>query len=559
MASSEDSPIYRRDWLKLLSILTLTPEVINSQAQPVEITKEKVVAALALIGLQYNDAEVEMLLPEVNRLLTVYSQLRQIDIKPEVAPPLTFSPVLPGTTIPGGRSIWSPPRPRIAPRPKNPEDIAYLNAGQLGAMIRARRITSTELTRLYLDRLRTYAPKLNCLVTLTADLALDQAARADSDLRRGRIHSLLHGVPYGAKDLFDTSGILTTWGAEPYRNRVPDSDATVIEKLRGAGAVLVAKLSMGALAQGGLWFGGLTHTPWNYSISSSGSSAGSAAATSAGLVGFSIGTETLGSILLPSVRCGVAGLRPTFGRVSRKGAMTVTWSMDKVGPICRTVADCAEVLRVIAGADGKDLSVIEAPLNWNAARPLRRLKVGYLSADFDGLDAKTKLVYDEAFAVLSRLGVRLEPTKLPDFPIRAIGFVLDTEAAAAFDELTRDRGIDKLSGQAPDDWPNQFRYSRFVPAVEYIQAQRARALLMRQYGEFMREWDVLLSTPGSSNLNATNLTGNPQIVVPCGFVDGMPQGLAFTGRLFEEGLPLRLAHAYEQATDWHTRRPALQS
>jgi Asp-tRNA(Asn)/Glu-tRNA(Gln) amidotransferase A subunit family amidase len=316
---------------------------------------------------------------------------------------------------------------------------------------------------------------------------------------------------------------------------------------------------MGALAQGGLWFGGLTRTPWNYDQSSSGSSAGSASATAAGLVGFSIGTETLGSIVAPSTRCGVAGVRPTFGRVSRQGAMALTWTMDKIGPICRSVTDCAEVLRLIEGPDGKDLTVVKAPLNWDARGPVRSLKVGYLASDFEALNANDKLLYDAALNVLRKIGVKLEPMTLPDYPTGAINLVLDAEAGAAFDDLTRDGGLEQLTGQSPSDWPNQFRTSRLIPAVEYIRAQRARTIYMRKFQDLMSQWDAFVSPTESESLRATNLTGHPQVVVPCGFVDNLPRGLLFTGRLFEEGTAMRLAYAYEQATDWHTKHPVLQS
>jgi Asp-tRNA(Asn)/Glu-tRNA(Gln) amidotransferase A subunit family amidase len=364
-------------------------------------------------------------------------------------------------------------------------------------------------------------------------------------------------VPYGAKDLFDTKGILTTWGAEPFEQRLPESDATVIEKLRAAGAVLVAKLSMGALAQGGLWFKGMTKTPWNYEQTSSGSSAGSASATAAGLVGFSIGTETLGSIVSPSTRCGVAGLRPTFGRVSRAGAMALSWTMDKIGPICRSVADCAAVLRAMSGPDGRDLTVIDAPLNWDAAAPLSAMKVGYFAAEFERRP-RMKPLYEAALADLRKTGVKLQPVSLPEFPLSALHIALEAEAAAAFDDITRNGAVDQLRGQSEGDWPNSFRKARLIPAVEYIRAQRARTIYMRKFHEFMSPWDVLVSPPFSETLDATNLTGHPQIVVPCGFLDGLPQGLLFTGKLFEEGAPMRLAYAFEQSTDWHKKHPSLQ-
>jgi Asp-tRNA(Asn)/Glu-tRNA(Gln) amidotransferase A subunit family amidase len=560
-AFSKVPRLSRRFWLQLIPGLALAQEGRGPAPQtPQRVTKEMVVAALSTMGLQFTDPQLEMLLPAVNRQLASFQALRGIDIPLDTPPAISFSPVLPGAPAPRGKSTFRQGRPPALKRFKDPEDLAFLNATELGALIRARRITSVSLTTMYLDRLKTYAPKLNCVITLTEDLALQQAKDADTALRRGRHLSPLHGVPYGAKDLFDTKGILTTWGAQPYQNRVPDSNATVITKLAAAGAVLVAKLSMGALAQGGLWFGGMTKTPWDYTQTSSGSSAGSASATAAGLVGFSIGTETLGSIVSPSTRCGVAGVRPTFGRVSRSGAMALSWSMDKIGPICRSVSDCAEVLRIIAGPDGKDLTVIDAPLHWDARRPLKKLRVGYLAAEFERMREKAKPVYDAALADLRRAGIDLQPMQLPDFPLQAVSILLDAEAAAAFDDLTRQPGaLDTLSGQAPSDWPNQFRTSRLIPAVEYIRAQRARTIYMRKFHDLMADWDGFVSSTNSMSLTATNLTGHPQVVVPCGFVDGLPQGLLFTGRLFEEGTAMRLAYAYEQTTDWHTKHPALQS
>ncbi|HZL56382.1 MAG TPA: amidase, partial [Bryobacteraceae bacterium] len=572
----ESTPkIPRRVWMQLMGALaagpalkaqppatptTAPPPQGSIALVPQRVTKDMAVAALATLGLTFADPQIDMLLPTVNRLYARYEELRKIDIPSETPPAILFSPVIAGYPAPRGRSTWRPGKAPALIRYAQPDELAFSTALQLGAMIRAKRITSASLTRMYLDRLKMYGPKLNCVITLTEDLALEQAKQADASLRRGRHLSPLHGVPYGAKDLFDTKGILTTWGAEPYQHRVPDSDATVIERLRAAGAVLVAKLSMGALAQGGLWFGGMTKTPWNYDQTSSGSSAGSASATSAGLVGFSIGTETLGSIVSPSTRCGVAGVRPTFGRVSRAGAMALSWSMDKIGPICRSVADCAEVLRIMAGPDGKDLTVLNAPLHWDARRNVKRLKVGYLSADFERLREKPKPVLEAALADLRKAGVQMEPMALPDFPLQAVNIVLDAEAATAFDDLTRQPGgLEQLSGQASSDWPNQFRSSRLIPAVEYIRAQRARTIYMRKFHEAMDQWDAFVSPTNSLSLTATNLTGHPQVVVPCGFVDGLPQGLLFTSRLFEEGTAMRLAYAYEQATDWHTKHPTLQT
>jgi Asp-tRNA(Asn)/Glu-tRNA(Gln) amidotransferase A subunit family amidase len=409
---------------------------------------------------------------------------------------------------------------------------------------------------MYLARLKQYAPKLNCVITLTEELALAQAGRAEREIRAGRYRGPLHGIPWGAKDLFATKGIPTTWGAEPYRDQVFQYDAAVVERLEKAGAVLVAKLSMGALAQGGLWFGGMTKTPWNTERSSSGSSAGSASATSAGLVGFALGTETLGSIVSPSIACGVVGLRPTFGRVSRYGAMALSWTMDKIGPLCRSVEDCAIVFRAVLGPDGRDQSVVDAPFDWLPDAPLSGLRVGYLKTEFEKAPADSKPVYDQSLEALRKIGVRLEPVALPEPPAGPLRMILVAEAATAFDDLTRDGGVNQLRGQEPNDWPNTFRTSRLIPAVEYIRAQRARTLLMRQMHELMSKWDVILCPTGASLL-VTNLTGHPQVVVPCGFVKDRPQGLLFTARLYEEGTALRLALAFERATQWHTLHPKM--
>jgi Asp-tRNA(Asn)/Glu-tRNA(Gln) amidotransferase A subunit family amidase len=333
----------------------------------------------------------------------------------------------------------------------------------------------------------------------------------------------------------------------------------VVDRLEQQGAVLLAKLSMGALAQGGLWFAGMTKNPWNTERTSSGSSAGSASCTSAGLVGFSLGTETLGSIISPSTTCGVVGLRPTYGRVSRYGAMGLSWTMDKPGPICRTVEDCALVLQAIHGSDGKDLAVVDAPLDWQPQLGLNGLRIGFLEADFGRATGDSKAMYDQALADLRAAGAKLESVKLPDFQAQPLRVILEAEAAAAFDDLTRTGGVNQLRGQNANDWPNSFRTSRLIPAVEYIRAQRARTLLMQKMDKFMADWDVLVSPPFGGLLLVTNLTGHPQSVVPCGFVNGLPQGLVFTGKLYEEGAPLRVAMAFEKATKWHTMHPKLEA
>ncbi len=375
------------------------------------------------------------------------------------------------------------------------------------------------------------------------------------------------GIPYGAKDLFNTKGTKTTWGAEPYQEQVPSYTCTAIDRLEKAGAVLLAKLSMGALAQGDKWFGGVTKNPWNLEQGSSGSSAGSASATAAGLVGFSIGTETLGSIVSPSTRCGVTGLRPTYGRVSRYGAMGLSWTMDKIGPICRSVEDTALVLNAMYGPDGHDVTTIDAPFDWNPATPLSSLKIGYLKSEFERTGgfgqqanaetiAARKKIFEDVFVALKKAGAKIEEAELPQMNAQPLTVILNAEAAAAFDDITRDGRVAQLSGQANQDWPNSFRTSRVIPAVEYIRAMRERTLLQQNFHAFMEKWDVLIVPTGTATLQITNLTGHPQVAVPCGFLNGNnPQSVIFTGRLYEEGTALRVAHAFEQATEWHKMHP----
>jgi Asp-tRNA(Asn)/Glu-tRNA(Gln) amidotransferase A subunit family amidase len=445
-----------------------------------------------------------------------------------------------------------------------PDELPFWPVTQLAPLVRSRAVSSTDLTRMYLARMKKYGPGLLSLVTLTESLALEQAGAADREIRAGHYRGPLHGIPYGLKDLFDTKGIPTTWGAEPFQNRVPAEDATVVERLNKAGAVLIAKLSMGALAQGDLWFQGRTKNPWNPEQGSSGSSAGSAASTAAGLVGFSLGTETLGSIVSPSTQCGTAGLRPTYGRVSRHGAMALSWTMDKIGPICRGVEDCALVLHAIYGPDGRDRTVASDPFHWEPRRPLRGMKIGVLESAFARFQGPNKDIYDQALADLKKSGVAMTPVDFQE-DLALIRFLLEAEAAAAFDDITRDGQVRTLKGQNPGDWPNSFRSSRLVPAVEYIRAQRARTLLVEKFEKFMQDWDVVV-IPSQSLLTTTNLTGNPQVVVKCGFADAtladgsktpVPRTIGFLGRIYDEGAPLRVALAYEQATEWHTRHPRL--
>jgi Asp-tRNA(Asn)/Glu-tRNA(Gln) amidotransferase A subunit family amidase len=445
--------------------------------------------------------------------------------------------------------------------PENKQDLAFWPVAKLARLIQNQKLTSLQLTELYLERLKKYGHELKCVVTLTEELARKQARKADQEIAAGRYRGVLHGIPWGAKDLLATKGIKTTWGAMPYKDQVLDIDATVVKRLEEAGAVLVAKLSMGALAMGDVWFEGKTLNPWNLEQGSSGSSAGSAAATAAGLVGFAIGTETLGSIVSPSTRCGVTGLRPTFGRVSRYGAMALSWSMDKIGPICRTVEDCALVFNAIYGPDNLDLTVRDYPFIWDPLQEIASLRVGYLKEAFEK-DNRNQENDDTSLEVLRSLGVELIPVELPDLPVDSISPVLDAEAAAAFDELTRSGKDDLLVRQSKGAWPDSFRRARLIPAVEYIQANRLRTLLMREMAVLMQELDVYLApTSGrSNNLLVTNLTGHPCVVVPNGFNKReSPTSITFIGKLFGEAQVLRLAQAYQEATTFHHRHPDLDA
>jgi Asp-tRNA(Asn)/Glu-tRNA(Gln) amidotransferase A subunit family amidase len=518
------------------------------------VSVESLRMALSLAGLDFRDEHINQMLRGVERARAQFATLRSLPVPLDTDPPFAFQPLLPGMPNPANQPFVPPPAspPRAVRRL---EEAAYWTIPDLAALIHARQVSCLDLTRMYLDRLRRHAPRLNCVVNYTEGRALDQARRLDAELSRGRYRGLLHGIPYGAKDLFATKGAPTTWGAEPFRNQLIPADATVIGRLDSAGAVLIAKLSMGALAMGGAWFGGMTRNPWNVSKSSSGSSAGSASATAAGLVPFALGTETLGSILTPSRICGVTGLRPTFGRVSRYGAMSLCWTLDKIGPICRSAEDAMIVLRAIHGPDGRDLSVSRQPLAWNAAQSPRALRVGFAAADFQKLSGARKAVAMQALEKLRTAGIELRPVAIPEFPVEALLPILSTEAAAAFDDLTRSNAVDQLGGQSDGDWPNLFRTARLTPAVEYLRAMRARTLLMRRMAELFRRWDVLVSPSSSSLLTITNFTGHPQISVPAGLIDGEPEAIHFTGRLFEEGKMALVAHLFQTATAWHLQEP----
>jgi Asp-tRNA(Asn)/Glu-tRNA(Gln) amidotransferase A subunit family amidase len=550
------------------------PPSASPSPTPPRITKDMMHNAEKLIGLEYTDAQETQALGGVNGNLTSYEIVRKINVPLDTEPAIVFHPALPGFHIKRAPAKIKFRFGKNEPAPfTSTEDLAFATVPQLAELIRTKKVSSVELTKMYLSRLKRFGPKLLCVVTLTEELAMKQAQAADDDLKRGKYRGPLHGIPWGAKDLFATKGIKTTWGAEPYRDQMIDYDSTVAERLADAGAVLVAKLSMGALAQGARWFGGVTRNPWNPNEDrngSSGSSAGPASATAAGLVGFSIGTETLGSIVSPSSTCGVTGLRPTYGRISRYGAMGLSWTMDKIGPICRGVEDCAAALDALYGPDGKDMTVGDAPFNWNADAPLSGLRVAYLKTEFEATAPPNaneqqrkniedrNAMYKQALSDLEKAGVKMTAIEMPRFPTNNIRYLLSAEAATAFDDITRDGRVNELSGQADFDWPNSFRTSRFIPAVEYLRAQRARVLLMRDMDKLMSQWDVFVApAPQSSSLIITNMTGHPTVCVPCGFTGtpSLPRAIMFTGGLYDEASPLRVALAFEKATKWHTMHP----
>jgi Asp-tRNA(Asn)/Glu-tRNA(Gln) amidotransferase A subunit family amidase len=553
------------------SIAARTPAAaIEAQSPPIPdiITADGLGAAQHIIGVNLPVAERESARPIVVRNRDHYEAIRHVDVPSETEPAFSFRPPRP----PGGNQAAAGGRrvsvlPAATPRRfADIGDLAFEPVARLAPLIASRQITATDLTRMYLDRLERFDSTLMCVITLTKDLALEQASAADKEIRAGQYRGPLHGIPYGIKDLFAAKGIRTTWGAQPYADQVFDYDATAVSRLREAGAVLVAKLSTGELAVGDLWFGGRTRNPWNPERGSSGSSAGPAAATSAGLVGFAVGTETGGSIISPSSTCGAVGLRPTYGRISRHGCMTLRWTLDKVGPITRSVRDAGLVLEALHGPDGVDETVPDVPFRWDGRRDVKNLRIGYVEREISGEDAEDhrqaalrRPLYEAALDVYRKAGARLVPIALPGLPASAIYAILNAEAGAMFDDLTRSGAINQLSDKGPNSRANQLRASRFIPAVEYIRAQRVRTLLLQQMNAVFDEVDAFIAPSNSDSVTVTNLTGHPAIVLPAGFVDRLPVGLMLTGKLWDESTLLRAAAAFESATDWHKQRPPLDN
>ena len=522
------------------------------------ISADTIAEAEKLNGLEFTAKEREMMIESLESRVTNYEAIRKDKIPESTFPAVLFNPIPQGFQFPTGRRTpkWST-LPKVK-RPENLDDAAFWSVEQLASLIKSRQVTSEELTQMYLARLKRFGPKLECVITLTEELALAQARRADKEIAAGNYRGLLHGIPFGAKDLLDTKGVPTTWGAAPYTNRIPTEDATVIKRLEKAGAVLVAKTTMGELAMGETWFGGMTRNPWAPKKGSSGSSAGSVAGVAAGLFPFAIGSETHGSILSPCAICGVTGLRPTYGRVSRSGCMSLSWTMDKIGPVARTVEDCAIVLNAIAGPDGVDPTLYDVPFNYTPTIDLKKLRIGYLKRDFEKKQNNTNDL--ATLKKLEQLGASLIPIELPtNHPISSISFVLSTEGAAFFDELTRSNYDDLLVQQSKGSWPNVFRARRFVTAVEYLQAQRIRTLLIQEMAKLMNEVDVYVAPwDTGDNVLLTNLTGHPSVVVPNGFSSkGTPTAITFVGKLFGEADLLGVAKAYQNATDFHLKHPPL--
>lgn len=529
------------------------------EKKAVPLTRDLVAAAEQLFGLQFNAAKRDSMLDDLTDNLASYRKLRELHLNNSVPPALDFNPVPVGMKFETERKPVVMSTAKRLAVPTNLEELAFASIGELAELLRTRKITSTQLTQMYLARLKKYGPKLECVITLTEELALQQAARADAEITAGKYRGPLHGIPYGAKDLLAAKGYKTTWGSVPYKEQMREQDATVIQRLEAAGAVLVAKLTLGELAWGDVWFGGKTRNPWNLEQGASGSSAGSAAATAAGLVAFAIGSETYGSIVSPATRCGVTGLRPTYGRVSRAGAMALSWTMDKLGPMCRTVEDCALVFNAIYGPDGLDQTVVDVPFNYNPKIKLSALRIGYLQKDFAN-DSTFRATNEAALAKLRELGAQLLPMELPNLPVEAINITLSAEAAAAFDELTLSGKDDLLVRQIKNAWPNAFRSARFIPAVEFIQANRARYLLVQEMGKLMNEVDIYVAPSfGGNNLLLTNLSGHPCVVVPNGFNDkGSPVSLTFVGKLYDEATLLAVAKIYQDATEFHLKHPEMK-
>jgi len=519
--------------------------------------KSKVKATETLFNLNFTNAERDTMMEGIKENIEKYKAIHAFDLSNDVAPAIIFSPVPLSYSPPDAKTKTDFDFPANVSLPQNLEELSFYSVAELSVLIKKGLISSEELTKIYLERLRRYDPELHCVITLLGDRALNQAREMDKELKNGKYRGPLHGIPYGVKDLLALKDYPFTWGSSIYKDQIAGITSPVIEKLDAAGAVLVAKFPLGELAWGDVWFGGMTRNPWNTEHGSSGSSAGSASATAAGLVGFAIGSETWGSIVSPSTVCGVTGLRPTFGRVSRTGAMALSWTMDKLGPICRTSQDCAIVLNAIIGVDGIDPTLADVPFNPNLKKDYKTLRVGYVK-DYFEQDYDFKKNDSITLETLKNMGVELVPVTLPEnLPIDALSIILDVESAAAFSELTLTNRDDEMVRQIKWAWPNFFRKARFVPAVEYIQANRIRTKLIEEFSKIFEEVDVIISPSFSGNqLLMTNLTGHPALSLPNGFSsEGLPTSITFIANWFNEADLIVLAKAYQNETQFYRKVP----
>lgn len=522
------------------------------------ITSEMIKNAASVIGLEFTPAERDTMIDALEDTRENLLAIRNLKLDNSIPPALNFNP------IPVGKRFNFQQRPQAWDLPENVElpenrnELAFYTIGELSSLIKNRKISSVELTEFFLERIRKFDDQLEAVITVTRDRAMEYAQQMDAELEEGIYRGPLHGIPYGAKDLLAVEGYKTTWGAAPYKDQEINETATVIRKLDEAGAILIAKTTLGALAYGDIWFGGRTNNPWDLEQGSSGSSAGSASGTAAGIYPFAIGTETLGSLVSPSTRNGTTALRPTYGRVSRNGAMALSWTMDKIGPITRSVEDAALVFNAIYGSDGIDQTLIDLPFNYNADLDITTLKIGYLESAFER-DYPNKQRDSLVLETMRDLGVELIPIELPDYDVGPLRIILTAEAAAAFDQLTLTNQDDMMEWQEPNSWPNTFRAAHFIPATEYINANRARYKLIHKMDSMMQKVDVYISPSfGGGNLLVTNLTSHPSVVLPNGFTDdNHPTSITFTGNLFDEATVLSVAKAYQDATNHHKKHPPL--
>ncbi|HEU0110035.1 MAG TPA: amidase [Flavisolibacter sp.] len=529
-------------------------------AQTKEDSLELLKQTASLYDLEFTTPEADSMLENIREWKSIYSKMHRQLPKNDLPYPFAFNPAPYGYKISAAQQKISWPIQTAISLPANKNDLAFYSILQLASLIKNKKISSVELTRFFINRLKQFGDTLESVITLTEELALQQATAADAELKKGIYRGPLHGIPYGLKDLFAVKGYKTTWGSTPYKDQMIEEDAFVYTRLKNAGAVLCAKLSLGALAYNNKWFGGETKNPWNLQQGSSGSSAGSAASVVAGLLPFTIGTETLGSIVSPSARCGATGLRPTFGTVSRSGGMVLCWSLDKIGPICRSAEDNAIVYYYIKGTDGKDAGSVEHAFNYNPKKDIKKLRIAYAENYFKRL-AGDALEWN-VLKVYKAMGINVEPVNFPDsaiYPASLVTVILNAESASAFDELTRTNKDDLIERQDKDFWPNSFRSARLIPAVEYINANRYRYALMQKVQEFMQQYDVVIvPTFAGSQLSITNLTGNPVVCMPMGFNQrGLPVSITLIGNLYDEASILEAAKAYQDKTDHHKKHPPI--